>query len=305
MAGRPRGEPLSSCGTERPGRAPTGRSSPAFAAGTTGEHRVGSRSRARPSPLGFAARFVDADQCREEAGEWGGAPGRLQELGRPRRRLRGRDASWQRSRRLQSEGAGTRAAKPAAAPPARSGRRSASTPASSPRTDLDFVALTTCLGEPRLEACTIKFTADGIRLDNALAFWVHRVYQAQRNAMYRAFKEKQVELTPEQWGVLVRLWERDGRTTDHLCETTFRDRPDHQSSDRRRSRPRVWSSAARPRGTAGRDLVFLTASGARTQAAARPGRARSSSPRCSRTSRSATSRSRERRCSGSSTNLEA
>jgi DNA-binding MarR family transcriptional regulator len=70
-----------------------------------------------------------------------------------------------------------------------------------------------------------QFTGEGIRLDNAMAFWVHRVYQAQRNAMYRAFREKGVELTPEQWGVLVRLWERDGRTQTDLCESTFRDRP--------------------------------------------------------------------------------
>jgi DNA-binding MarR family transcriptional regulator len=70
-----------------------------------------------------------------------------------------------------------------------------------------------------------QFSADGIRLDNAMAFWVHRVYQAQRNAMYRAFREKDVELTPEQWGVLVRLWERDGRTQTDLSESTFRDRP--------------------------------------------------------------------------------
>lgn len=70
-----------------------------------------------------------------------------------------------------------------------------------------------------------QFTSEGIRLDNAMAFWVHRVYQAQRNVMYRAFREKGVELTPEQWGVLVRLWERDGRTQTDLSESTFRDRP--------------------------------------------------------------------------------
>jgi DNA-binding MarR family transcriptional regulator len=70
-----------------------------------------------------------------------------------------------------------------------------------------------------------QFVGDGIRLDNAIAFWVHRVYQAQRNAMYRAFREKGVELTPEQWGVLVRLWERDGRTQSELSESTFRDKP--------------------------------------------------------------------------------
>ncbi len=70
-----------------------------------------------------------------------------------------------------------------------------------------------------------QFAADGIVLENALAFWVHRVYQAQRNEMYRAFREKGVELTPEQWAVLVRLWERDGRTQNDLSETTFRDKP--------------------------------------------------------------------------------
>ncbi len=70
-----------------------------------------------------------------------------------------------------------------------------------------------------------QFTDDGIRLDNALAFWVHRVYQAQRNAMYRAFREHGVELTPEQWAVLVRLWERDGQSQSELSESTFRDRP--------------------------------------------------------------------------------
>lgn len=70
-----------------------------------------------------------------------------------------------------------------------------------------------------------QFTEDGIRLDNALAFWIHRVYQGQRNAMYRAFREQDIELTPEQWSILVRLWERDGRTQTDLSESTFRDKP--------------------------------------------------------------------------------
>jgi DNA-binding MarR family transcriptional regulator len=70
-----------------------------------------------------------------------------------------------------------------------------------------------------------QFTAEGIVLENAIAFWVHRVYQAQRNEMYRVFREKGHELTPEQWSVLVRLWEHDGRTQNDLCESTFRDKP--------------------------------------------------------------------------------
>ncbi len=70
-----------------------------------------------------------------------------------------------------------------------------------------------------------QFTEDGIILENALAFWVHRVHQATQLASYAAFREANVELTPEQWAVLVRLWEQDGQTQTALCELTFRDKP--------------------------------------------------------------------------------
>src|SRR4051794_6895465 len=43
--------------------------------------------------------------------------------------------------------------------------------------------------------------------------------------MYRRFNAEGVDLTPEQWMVLVRLWEREGRTQNDLCESTLRDRP--------------------------------------------------------------------------------
>src|SRR5687767_7637081 len=77
----------------------------------------------------------------------------------------------------------------------------------------------------RVRAVHDQFTSDGIVLDNALMFWVHRAYQAARNVTYDAFREHGVELTPEQWAVLVRLWECDGRTQNELCESTFRDKP--------------------------------------------------------------------------------
>lgn len=70
-----------------------------------------------------------------------------------------------------------------------------------------------------------QFSDEGIVLDNALAFWVNRFYQAARREMYRAFQQHGVELTPEQWQVLVRLWERDGRTQTELCDSTTRDPP--------------------------------------------------------------------------------
>jgi DNA-binding MarR family transcriptional regulator len=70
-----------------------------------------------------------------------------------------------------------------------------------------------------------QFSGDGIVLDNALAFWMYRAHQALRNESYREFRERGIELTPEQWMILVRLWEREGRSQNDLCDSTFRDRP--------------------------------------------------------------------------------
>ncbi len=70
-----------------------------------------------------------------------------------------------------------------------------------------------------------QFRGDAIVLENALAFWVNRFYEGARRAMYRAFREHGFELTPEQWMVLVRLWERDGRSQADLAAAIVRDAP--------------------------------------------------------------------------------
>jgi DNA-binding MarR family transcriptional regulator len=70
-----------------------------------------------------------------------------------------------------------------------------------------------------------QFRDGGIDVDNALGFWIHRVYQASRNEMFRAFREQGEDITPEQWAVLIRLWEHDGRTQSELSDATFRDAP--------------------------------------------------------------------------------
>jgi DNA-binding MarR family transcriptional regulator len=70
-----------------------------------------------------------------------------------------------------------------------------------------------------------QFAEGGIVVDNALGFWIHRVYQASRNEMFRRFREHGEEITPEQWAVLIRLWERDARTQSELSDATFRDPP--------------------------------------------------------------------------------
>lgn len=64
----------------------------------------------------------------------------------------------------------------------------------------------------------------GVVLEKAMAYWIHRVYQASRNEMFRRFREHGEEITPEQWIVLVRLWEEDGRTQTDLGESTYHDR---------------------------------------------------------------------------------
>ena len=70
-----------------------------------------------------------------------------------------------------------------------------------------------------------QFRDGQVVVDNAIGFWIHRVYQASRNEMFRAFREIGVDMTPEQWAVLIRLWERDGRSQSELSEVTFRDPP--------------------------------------------------------------------------------
>jgi len=70
-----------------------------------------------------------------------------------------------------------------------------------------------------------QFKDGAIVVDNAIGFWIHRVYQATRNEMYRVFRAAGEDITPEQWAVLIRLWERDGQPQSELSEATFRDAP--------------------------------------------------------------------------------
>jgi MarR family transcriptional regulator, organic hydroperoxide resistance regulator len=70
-----------------------------------------------------------------------------------------------------------------------------------------------------------QFVAGGIVVDNAIGFWIHRVYQASRNEMFRAFRDLGEDVTPEQWAILIRLWEQDARPQSELSESTFRDGP--------------------------------------------------------------------------------
>ena len=41
----------------------------------------------------------------------------------------------------------------------------------------------------------------------------------------RNFRQQGLEITPEQWTVLIFLWEKDGVTQQELCNATFKDKP--------------------------------------------------------------------------------
>jgi DNA-binding MarR family transcriptional regulator len=69
-----------------------------------------------------------------------------------------------------------------------------------------------------------QFSDEGIVLDNAIGFRVYRANQLFRAALYRLFRADGHEMTPEQWIVLVRLWQRDGQSQTELGDSTLKDK---------------------------------------------------------------------------------
>lgn len=43
--------------------------------------------------------------------------------------------------------------------------------------------------------------------------------------LHKNFRLSNIEITPEQWTVLIYLWEKDGVTQRELCDATFKDKP--------------------------------------------------------------------------------
>lgn len=70
-----------------------------------------------------------------------------------------------------------------------------------------------------------QFDGDQVSLQRALPFLIHACYQQIRSVTYKEFLGHGLELTPEQWIVLVQLWKKDGQSQSALSELTLRDRP--------------------------------------------------------------------------------
>ena len=64
-----------------------------------------------------------------------------------------------------------------------------------------------------------------------------KVSAAINRKLYRNFRQNGLEISPEQWTVLIFLWEKDGVTQQELCNATFKDKPsmtrliDHLTKD--------------------------------------------------------------------------
>lgn len=52
-----------------------------------------------------------------------------------------------------------------------------------------------------------------------------KVSAAINRKLLRNFRRKGLDITPEQWTVLLYLWQRDGVTQQVLCNATFKDKP--------------------------------------------------------------------------------
>ena len=52
-----------------------------------------------------------------------------------------------------------------------------------------------------------------------------KVSAAINRKLYRNFRLNGLEMTPEQWTVMIYLWEKDGVPPQELCNATFKDKP--------------------------------------------------------------------------------
>lgn len=62
-------------------------------------------------------------------------------------------------------------------------------------------------------------------LDDALGYLIETTEQTLKLGLRRRFREHGFDITPYQWVILYRLWERDGRRQSELADDSVRDRP--------------------------------------------------------------------------------
>jgi DNA-binding MarR family transcriptional regulator len=63
------------------------------------------------------------------------------------------------------------------------------------------------------------------RLDDSYGYLINLAAQRLKYELHQTFQAKGIDITPEQWAVLNRLWEQDGLSQVELAERTFKDKP--------------------------------------------------------------------------------
>lgn len=83
------------------------------------------------------------------------------------------------------------------------------------------------------------------------------------------FRKRGIEITPEQWTVLLFLWEKDGVTQQELCNATFKDKPNMTRLIDNMER-KHWVVRISDKNDRRINLIHLTKDGRELEAAARP-----------------------------------
>ena len=65
----------------------------------------------------------------------------------------------------------------------------------------------------------------GIDIQIVFAVLNGRVSAAINRKLGRNFRQNGIEISPEQWTVLLYLWRKDGVTQQQLCNATYKDKP--------------------------------------------------------------------------------
>ena len=73
----------------------------------------------------------------------------------------------------------------------------------------------------------VSLMADSFNFDISLIFAIlnGKVSAAINRKLVRNFRANGLDITPEQWTVLLSLWEKDGVSQQELCNATFKDKP--------------------------------------------------------------------------------
>ena len=64
-----------------------------------------------------------------------------------------------------------------------------------------------------------------IEIEVVFAVISGKVSSAINRAMYKDFRNAGIEITPEQWSILVYLSQKDGETQKNIAEATYKDKP--------------------------------------------------------------------------------